>query len=74
MSNDTTYEVNDRLHAGRTVRVRADGIASIISTWLAELGAASPLAEDIARAARNGDWPVVHALGDWLSVDIAVAA
>jgi hypothetical protein len=69
-----TYELVDRLHAGRAVCVPGDRIASVVSTWLAELGADSPLAEQLARAARTGDWPAVHALGDCLSVDVMVAA
>lgn len=69
-----TYDVIDRLHAGRAARVSADGIAATVSAWLAELGAESPLAEDLARAARGGNWSRVHELGDWLSVDVTVAA
>jgi hypothetical protein len=30
--------------------------------------------EDLARATCAGDWPRVHAISDWLSVDITVAA
>jgi hypothetical protein len=37
-----TYELVDRLHVGRAVRVPGDRIASVVSTWLAELGADSP--------------------------------
>jgi hypothetical protein len=74
MSNNTTYEIVDRLHVGRAVRVPADRIASVVSTWLAELGVDSPLAEDLARAARTGNWPAVHALSDCLSVEVMVAA
>lgn len=69
-----TYEVSDRLHAGRAARVSADGIAATVSAWLAELGADSPLAEDLASAARAGNWPRVHELGDWLSIDVTRAA
>lgn len=32
-----TYQLTDRLHAGRTVHVSADGIASTLTVWLAEL-------------------------------------
>ncbi len=74
MSKHLTYELVDRLHAGRAVRVPGDRIASVVSTWLAELGADSPLAEELARAARSGNWPAVHALGDCLSVEVLVAA
>jgi hypothetical protein len=54
--------------------VPANLIAATVSGWLAELGVQSPMAEDLARAARAGDWPAAHAIGDWLSVDITVAA
>jgi hypothetical protein len=69
----TMYQLTDRLHGGRSVRVSADGIASTVSAWLAELGADSPLVEDLAVTARNGDWPAAHAIADRLSVDLSVA-
>jgi hypothetical protein len=47
-----------------------DEIAAAVSAWLAELGAHSPLVEDLARAARAGDWAVAHALGEHLSVRV----
>lgn len=68
------YSVTDRLHNGRTVRVPGHEIASTVAAWLAELGAQSPLVEDFARAACAGDWAVVCAVGDQLSVDVTVAA
>jgi hypothetical protein len=68
------YQVTDRLHDGRTLRVLSDEIASAVSGWLAELGVNSPLVDDFARAVRAGDWPAAHAFGDVLSVDVAVAA
>jgi len=70
----TAYQVTDRLHAGRTVQVSADGIVGTVSAWLAELGAHSPLVEDLARTVRTGDWPTVYAIAECLSVDVAVAA
>jgi len=64
----------DRLHNGRTVQVPGHEIAPIVSAWLAELGAHSPLVEDLARAACGGDWAAAYAVGDQLSVDVTVAA
>jgi hypothetical protein len=52
----------------------AQGIVSTVSAWLAELGAQSPLVEDLARTVRDGDWTAAHAIADLLSVDVAVAA
>jgi hypothetical protein len=71
---EKTYYVTDRLHNGRTVQVPAHEIAPIVSAWLAELGAHSPLVEDLARAACTGDWAAAWAVGDQLSVDVTVAA
>jgi hypothetical protein len=71
---ETMYRVTDRLHDGHTVRVLGHEIAPIVSAWLAELGAASPLVEDLARAARVGDWAAAYAVADQLSVDVTVAA
>jgi hypothetical protein len=66
------YRVTDRLHEGRTVP--AHEIATTVSAWLAELGAHSPLVDDLARAVHAGDWPAALGIGDYLSVDVTVAA
>jgi hypothetical protein len=70
----TTYRLTDCLHDGRTACVSGEGIALTVSTWLADLGAHSPLVEDLARTVRDGDWTAAHAIADLLSVDVAVAA
>jgi hypothetical protein len=70
----TLYQVTDRLHEERTVRVPFDAIGPTVSAWLAELGANSPMVEDLARAVRNGDWRAAYAVGEHLSVRVAVAA
>ncbi|CDO87589.1 hypothetical protein [Mycobacterium triplex] len=69
----TVYQLTDRLH-GRTVRVQADRIAPTVASWLAELGACSPLAEELSRAVRDGDWPATYGIADYLSVKVQVAA
>ncbi len=69
----TMYCVTDRLHGGRTVRVHGHEIAAIVSAWLAELGADSPLVDDLARAACIGDWAAAYAVGNQLSVDVTIA-
>ena len=71
---ESTYQLTDRLHDGRTARVTAECIASTIAGWLAELGAGSPFVEDLSRAVRNGDWVHAHAIAEALSVDVTVAA
>ena len=70
----TLYCVTDRLHSERTVWVHAHEIAPLVTAWLAELGAHSTLVDDLARAAQIGDWAAAHAVGDQLSVDVALAA
>lgn len=65
----TIYRVTDRLQ-GRTVRVPCHEIVTTVSAWLSELGAHSPLVEDLARAVRADDWPAVYVIGDRLSVDV----
>ena len=69
----TIYQLTDRLH-GRTVRVQAGHIAPTLASWLAELGACSPLPEELSRAVRDGDWPATHGIADYLSVEVQVAA
>lgn len=73
-SPTTLYEVTDRLHEERTVRVPFNAIGPTVSGWLAELGANSPMVEDLARAVRNGDWPAAYAVGEHLSVHVALSA
>ena len=70
----TIYQLTDRLHDGRTAHVPADAIVATISAWLAELGAASPLVEDLAQAVRVDDWPKAHHVADYLSLEVTVAA
>jgi hypothetical protein len=67
------YRVADRLHAGRAVQVPGRDIAPIVSSWLAELGAHSPLVDDLARAVCGGDWAAAYAVADQLSVEVSVA-
>lgn len=69
-----TYQLTDRLHAGRIVRVSADGIVAAVSAWLAELDTSSPLVEDLAHTVRIGDWTAAHAIAEYLSIDVTVAA
>jgi hypothetical protein len=69
----TVYQLTDRLH-GRSVRVQSDHIAATVASWLAELDAWSPLVEMLGRAVRDGDWPAIHAIADYLSVEVQVAA
>ncbi|WP_431306081.1 hypothetical protein [Mycobacterium hubeiense] len=37
-------------------------------------GANSPLVDDLARAVHAGDWPTARAIGEYLCVDVTVAA
>ena len=70
----TVYQVADRLHQGRAVRVRSDEIAATVSAWLAELEVQTHMVDELARAVRDGNWTAAHALEDLLSVDVTVAA
>jgi hypothetical protein len=67
-----TYQLTDLLHEGRTVHVSADGIVTV-SAWLAELGAHSPLVEDLARTVCADDWTTAHAIADRLCVNVAAS-
>ena len=70
----TVYQLTDRLHDGRTVCVQADQLAPTVASWLAELGACSPLVDLLSRAVGDGDWPTTHGIADYLSVEVQVAA
>ena len=52
----------------------AHEIATTVSAWLAELGVHSPLVDELARAVDAGDWAAALGIGDYLSVDVTVAA
>jgi hypothetical protein len=67
------YRVSQRLRGGLTVEVPAEAIAPTISAWLAELGADSPLVEDLEKAIHAGDWSAARAIGEYLSVDVSAA-
>ncbi|BBX00004.1 hypothetical protein BST36_19140 [Mycolicibacterium moriokaense] len=62
MRRPTIYRISHRLRGGLTV-----------AAWLADLGANSPLPDDLEKAVHAGDWPAARALGDYLSVDVTVA-
>lgn len=68
------YRITHRLQRGRTADVPCREIANTVSAWLAELGVSSPLVHDLARAVSADDWPAAHAIGEFLCVDITVAA
>ncbi len=65
-----TYRVALRVPGGRFANVPASEIASTVSAWLAELGVRSPLVDDLAVAVETGDWSAVHAIAEYLSVDV----
>jgi hypothetical protein len=70
----TIYQLTDRLHKGHMARVPAHQITATVASWLADLGAAdSPLVDELERAVCGGDWAAAHALGECLSIEIAVA-
>jgi len=73
MRSMTMYQVTDQLHDGHVARVSGSEIAATVSSWLADLGAHSPLVDELARAVRNRDWPAAYVIGETLSVHVAVA-
>jgi hypothetical protein len=74
MRPNTIYQLTDRLHDGHVARVPGNEIAATVSSWLADLGAQSPLVDELARAVQHHDWPAAYAIGETLSVDVAVAS
>ncbi len=67
------YRISQRLRGGHTAEVPADAIATTVSAWLAELGADSPLVDDLEKAVHAGDWSAARAIGEYLSVDVTMA-
>ncbi|MFZ1177553.1 MAG: hypothetical protein WAO15_15035 [Mycobacterium sp.] len=72
-TSTTIYQLTDRLHDGHIARVPAHQITATVSGWLEELGVHSPLVDDLERAVRGGDWAAAHALGERLSIEIALS-
>jgi hypothetical protein len=72
--SEPIYRITHPLHLGRTADVPCSEIPMTVAGWLAELGVRSPLVEDLARAVNADDWPAAHAIGEFLSVDVTVAA
>jgi hypothetical protein len=70
---NTIYQLTDRLHDGHVARVPGSEIASTVSAWLADVGAHSPLVNDLARAVQDRDWPAAYVIGNTLSVEVAIA-
>jgi|GEM_PF-2059917 len=68
------YRVSQCVGDRHTADVTADRIAAVVSSWLAELGADSPVVADLARAVRAGDWHTAHALAEYLSVEVRISA
>ena len=64
--------ISQRLRGGHTAEVPADAIATTVSAWLAELGADSPLVDDLEKAVHAGDWSAARAIGDYLSIDVTM--
>lgn len=73
-STPQMYLVRDRLHEGRMASVAATEIANLIGSWLADLDVHSPLVDQLAHAARLGDWTAARAIAEHLSVDISYVA
>ena len=67
------YQLRDRLR-GRTVSVSGSEIAGAVAGWLADFDVHSPLVDELARAARIGDWAAARVIGEHLSVDISCVA
>jgi hypothetical protein len=70
---NTIYQLTDRLHHGHVARVPGNEIAATVTSWLADLGAQSPLVDELAHAVQHRDWPAAYAIGNTLSVDVSVA-
>lgn len=67
------YCVRDRLNPDRVAVVTAERIVPVVSEWLSELDAASPMVESLVLALRRDDWPHVHGLSESLAVEVSVA-
>lgn len=70
----TIYQLTDRLHDGHVARVAGNEIAATVASWLADLGAQSPLVDELASAVQHRDWPAAYTIGETLSLDIAIAS
>jgi hypothetical protein len=73
-SASRVYAVRHRLHESRTTYIPASELVATVSTWLAEVGARSPLVEALAQAVDVGDWPAAHSISECLGIEVTVVS
>jgi hypothetical protein len=68
-----TYAVRHRVHDSRTIYIPATELAATVSEWLAEVGACSPLVEDLAHEVDANNWPAAHSISECLGIEVTIA-
>ena len=57
----------------RTTYIRASELAATVTEWLAEVGACSPLVEDLAQELDANNWPAAHSISECLGIEVSIA-
>jgi hypothetical protein len=67
------YAVRHRVHGSRTIYIPASELAATVTEWLAELGACSPLVDDLAQEVGANNWPAAHSISESLGIEVTIA-
>jgi hypothetical protein len=67
------YAVRHRVHDSRTIYIPASELAATVTEWLADLGACSPLVEDLALEVGANNWPAAHSISECLGIEVTIA-
>ena len=67
------YAVRHCVHGSRTIYIPASELAATVTEWLAEVGACSPLIEDLAQEVEANNWPAAHSISECLGIEVTVA-
>jgi hypothetical protein len=57
----------------RITYIPASELAATVTEWLAELGACSPLVEDLAQEVDANNWPATHSISECLGIEVTIA-
>jgi hypothetical protein len=65
--------VRQCVHASRTIYIPASELAATVAEWLAEVGACSPLVEDLAQEVDANNWPAAQSISERLGIEVTIA-
>jgi hypothetical protein len=67
------YAVRHRVDESRITYISAGELAATVTEWLAEVGACSPLVDDLAQELDANNWPAAHSISECLGIEVTIA-